>query len=358
MRVYKDTSFEFGLMPWELTPPHASGLFFVKATFELAQNSPASIAPEQRPITGEVPYDDVDAPSVQCESDFALFKPRAEWLLCHAQAHAPGGSPAQIVPVRVRVGPLDKQLVVWGDRRWTMSLLGSKATDPVPFTSMPLRWERSYGGPGYAPNPCGAGREPVEVDGERVDRVPNIESPRAPHVSKEDHHPPAGMFPIPSTWDARASKLGTFDEIWRVSRWPYFPSDFDPAFYQAAPPDQWLDGPSWRGDETIELENLRPDQPSFRSRLPGLRARMFIEWTSGGKPTTFEDDPAESTEHVSAAEFQEWLAQQQPPEGEGGAGPPAPPGELVLAPTEELSARERADLMVEPDLTEIGRAHV
>ena len=55
MRVYKDTPFEFSLMPWELDPPRVSLMLVVKATFDLVDGAPCTIAEEQVPCLGEVP---------------------------------------------------------------------------------------------------------------------------------------------------------------------------------------------------------------------------------------------------------------------------------------------------------------
>lgn len=283
MRIYKDTPFEIGLMPWEFEPGELLYLVFVKGTFSLVPGR-CEIAEEQATIQGEVPFDDHDRPSVRCASDFAVVKPRGEWLLT-GSAFAPGGRPVTVLPVHVRVGPLEKQLVVYGDRRWERGVLGAKPSAPQPFTEMPLRWERSFGGPRHPENPSGCGTVAVEGPTGRIEPLPNIEDPRRPIVSKDDRPPPAGAFPIPSTWPARTRLLGTFDDEWKRARWPYFPRDFDPHFYQAAPADQQLPQGYWRGDERIVLRGLSASHAVLETKLPGLRARVFVEWDPARRGT-------------------------------------------------------------------------
>ena len=275
MRVYKDTPFEFSLMPWELDPPRVSLMLVVKATFDLVDGAPCTIAEEQVPCLGEVPWDDGDPPSLRTETDYAVFKPRGEWYL-HGHAYAPGGRPATVVPIEAAVGKLEKRLAVWGDRAWQRGLLGAAPSEPTPFVSMPLRWERSFSGPRVAANPVGRGVARQGADGPIP--LPNIVDPRHPVVSRDDHPPPAGAFAIPSTWAARTRLTGTYDEAWKRTRWPFFPTDFQLGFFQAAPADQRLaDGRYWVGDEPIQLVGLHPERGQLETRLPGLRARAFLE---------------------------------------------------------------------------------
>jgi uncharacterized protein YjbI with pentapeptide repeats len=290
MRVYKDTPFEFGLMPWEVNPPTKVALVFLKGTFDLAPGCP--IAVEQQQITGEVPFDDVEIPSLRCESDYALHKPRGEWLL-RGHAYAPGGEPAPLVQVRARVGPLAKRMVVFGDRVWRRSLTGASPSPPVPFTSMELRWERAFGGPRIAGNPAGRGTGPMETDAGPVEPLPNIERPDRVIANKGDQPEPVGTFAIPATWAARTRFLGSFDQEWLDTRWPYLPADLDWHHYMSAPEDQWLPKGYWRGDESLRLEGLHPEHPRLDLSLPGVRGRCFIERALPGRSYDPAEDPGD-----------------------------------------------------------------
>jgi uncharacterized protein YjbI with pentapeptide repeats len=186
--------------------------------------------------------------------------------------------------VKARVGALYKQLAVRGDQVWQRAVLGAKPSDAAPFTSIPLRWERSFGGPRIPENPVGRGTTSIVVDNATLDPLPNITDPAHPIVSRDDHPPPAGMFPIPCTWRARSRLTGTYDDLWKANRWPFFPRDFDFTFFNCAPPDQRLREGFWRGDEEIEVVGCFPDRAGVRTRLPGVRARVFIEWATPRPP--------------------------------------------------------------------------
>ncbi len=331
MRIFKDTPFEFGLMPWEHEPPTPIALVFVKGTFDIVPGGECEIAAEQQTISGEVLYDDVEIPSAQCESDFALYKPRGEYLL-RGSACASHGDAATIVPVSAKVGPLEKTVAVYGDRKWVSGVLGAKPSDPEPFTSIPLRWERAFGGPRHSKNPAGQGTATVRVDDVSFDPLPNIEDPKNIIVSKESSPEPAGFGAIPSTWSQRASLVGTYDEEWKRSRWPYLPRDFDFAFFQSAPPDQRLERGFWRGDEPIWLRGLHPERVNVETKLPGLRARCFVEWTTRSPES---DEPVEEpTTQVALEDFHRFM------EEHGGAPAAAPePAEPPPALEEEPTVR-------------------
>ena len=305
MRVYKDTTFELSFMPWELEPPRTTLMVVVKGTFDLRDNVPCTIAEEQVSVLGEVPWDDGEPPSIRTETDYAVLKTRGEWYLTGRAYSA--GAPATVLPVRVKIGPLQKQIAVWGDRVWKRGVLGGAPSEPTPFMEMPLRWERSFGGPGYVANPVGRGLGTVETPDGTIDALPNIEEPSRPLLSRDDRPKPAGMFAIPSTWQERIEKTGTYDALWKASRWPFFPRDFDFEFFGCAPPDQRLKEGFWRGDEPIELAGLHPEHPRLTTRLPGLRPRFFVEWAQPRPPdaTPLELLSSEELRALGAPSLQE-----------------------------------------------------
>lgn len=79
--------------------------------------------------------------------------------------------------------------------------------------------------------------------------------------------------PIP---ESRRKRSGTYDAKWLRERWPWYPDDFDWSYFNSAPEDQRPEAPL-RGDEEIVLGSLLPERPVYRSRLPGLRVRCFLE---------------------------------------------------------------------------------
>ncbi|HVY49446.1 MAG TPA: DUF2169 domain-containing protein, partial [Minicystis sp.] len=185
--------------------------------------------------------------------------------------------------VAVRVGAWRKRLVAFGDRRWRRGLAGWTLTSPEPFTSLPLVYERAFGGAvesGGRRDACEA--NPIGVGFGRTDRdadgapAPNLEDPDHPMQSPADRPRPMAFGPVPRAWPERLRRAGTFDERWRRTRRPLVPDDFDDLFHQSAPADQWarleggepveLAGVSARGVLSFELPRV---DVSMRSRVAG-----------------------------------------------------------------------------------------
>jgi uncharacterized protein YjbI with pentapeptide repeats len=187
-------------------------------------------------------------------------------------------SPPQVAcSVRLALGSIDKTLWVVGDRTWGRT---GAASDPLPFTSMPVRWTNAFGGPGFADNPVGKGFAPLKTESGEVHPLPNVEHPKRLIGSRGDRPAPAGFAPLDLMWPERYSKAGTYDRAWRENQYPGLPLDFDFAFYNTAPPDQRLDG-HFKGDETFVLENMHPTRPVIEGRLPSFVPRAFVNLRGG-----------------------------------------------------------------------------
>ncbi|MGH7995888.1 MAG: DUF2169 family type VI secretion system accessory protein, partial [Opitutaceae bacterium] len=202
-------------------------------------------------------------------------------LLLVGACHPPGGKPAATCPAVFRVGGSSKTVGVLGNRRWDRRWLASRATDPEPFTRMDLRYENSFGGSDHPANPVGKGfAEVSDASGGKVWPLPNIEDPSRLIERPGSRPQPAGFGPLSRTWAMRRAKLGTYKGAYLKTRWPWFPEDFDWTYFNAAPPDQQLEG-YLRGDERLEFENLHPTLARYESRLPGLRIRSFVNRAGG-----------------------------------------------------------------------------
>lgn len=221
--------------------------------------------------------------------DDIMPKARSEVLLS-GSAYAPGARAVQELTVGLRVGALSKQLRVLGDRSWVNSLLpGYLASDPLPFTEMPLCYERAYGGPKHGGNPLGCGYTGnpwSPLFGKNHGVLPNIEYPQARVASPARAYLPASFGPLALDWSPRKEKLGTFDQYWIEHDAPGFAADMDPLFFNRAPADQWL-AEDLAGGEAYCLDNLHPQQPRIEGRLPSFRARGFLQRAGGA----FEEVP-------------------------------------------------------------------
>ncbi|WP_437337240.1 DUF2169 family type VI secretion system accessory protein [Sorangium sp. So ce394] len=268
------TPFLFGSKVTSRRPPQPEMTLIVRAKFNLRPGAPLSL-PEGHPVLaqetlrGDVFRDDDHDMTGEClyPSDLADFKPHADVLLL-GTCHTPGKARMTECPVRFGVGSWSKILRVVGDRVWMDGLLGPAMSDPVPFDRMPLGDRYSFGGPEHPLNPVGKGHGTREL--------PNVENADDLLLSRSDRPAPAGFGPLSPNWPDRRARVGKqYGKSYREKRAPYYAEDFDWTFFNAARPDQWL--PYLRGDEELLFQNLHPDAEVFRSRLPGLRIRVFVK---------------------------------------------------------------------------------
>jgi hypothetical protein len=269
----------------------------VKATFTTADGA-ARVAEEQRPITfADEYFGEPGQSSVKYGGEAHLLKPATDVVVV-GTAHAPGGKPAPSFGLSLSVGRLRKVLRVFGDRVWKRGLFTTSPSSPEPTATVPLVWERAYGGR----QDLGGGRFACEPRnpvgrgflGKRSARdlagtpVPNVEDPSRPLRSARDRPPPAGVGFVAPSWQPRLAFAGTYDEAWQESRAPYLPEDFDPRFFQMAPPDQIYPG-FLKGGELVELVNLSP-RGVDRFALPGcaLEAEVHVAGAVERPPLSME----------------------------------------------------------------------
>lgn len=205
--------------------------------------------------------------------DTGLKRRRGTYAVA-GSACAPGGAAVAGLTVSVRVGPLQKQVLVQGERRWSRNAVGWKPTPAQPYTTMPLDLEHAYGARGWASNPYGRGHLGDGANPEGLP-LPNVEDPHAPMVSPTDVPPVATLGPLPQYSPERTRWLGAFDKAWQSKRAPWLPDDTDPRWFDCVPQDQCVES-YWRGDEPWFAANMHPDRPEQSGRLPALRPRLLV----------------------------------------------------------------------------------
>jgi uncharacterized protein YjbI with pentapeptide repeats len=210
--------------------------------------------------------------------DEGLPKPQGE-VLCFGPCFAPHQQPTIATHARIAIGPVDKAIVVVGDRYWE----GMHCSAPVPFLSMPLGWDRAWGGKGHPQNPVGRGRSPV-VGEDQVARIPlpNLEHPRHRIESRADRPPPIAFGPLDAAWPVRTARAGSYGPGYLENHFPGFPPDVHPEYFQMAAPDQRLPG-FFLGTEEYVVENLHPSRPRIAGKLPGVAARAFVHRAPTGQ---------------------------------------------------------------------------
>lgn len=244
-------------------------LVAVKATFDLLADGSTRLAEEQLPVLRmSEPRGEEGKSSLRYESDLLGVKPGTD-VLVNGSAWARQGRRALSTDVLLRVGPIHKQLRVFGERRWARSIVGlPKISEPEPYESMPIVFERAYGGwdrgaadPAEhrleARNPVGTGfaTRAAHAIGQAL---PNVEDARHLISAWDDRPAPAGLSCVSCDWSPRRELAGSYDEQWQARRAPLWALDFDARYHQCAPADQQV-LTRLHGGETVELHNLSPD---------------------------------------------------------------------------------------------------
>jgi hypothetical protein len=260
----------------------------VRATFDLARDGRVSLADEQLPpVLAPEYFGEPGKSSLRYDSDLLAAKPATDLLLL-VNAHAPAGRAVPTVPVGLRVGPLQKQLLVHGERVYRSGVTGLTTSAPEPFITRPIRYELAFGGIDLSDsdprnhriderNPVGRGL--ARRTAQLADRPAHaIEYPGANPASSG----PAGFGPIDSAWLPRRALAGTYDERWERTKKPLLPDDFDPAYALSSPTDQRLATPLV-GGERVELVNMTP-QGRLVIELPRISLAFASRFGSRRKP--------------------------------------------------------------------------
>jgi uncharacterized protein YjbI with pentapeptide repeats len=327
IRLKNLTPFAFGYRITSRKPPQRELVTVVRAKFRLAPDAPlepvraalttvdrndarqpetlqaalekAELALGQGTVSGDR-FDDDDTMmqgELRYASDLADFKLNGEWLV-KATCYAPGDHATTACDVAVDVAGKKKTLRVTGPRAWVDRFAGGSASAPVAFTRLPIDWSHAYGGPDFPANPVGRGhalvrrpeeRESLEDVPEamksafgRTNELPTVEDPKRLVTRQGDIPTAAGFGPVNPWWPDRKGKLGKeYGEEYQAKYAPFYPRDFDWSYFQAAPADQQLPG-YFRGDEPLVFTNLHPTASELRTRLPGVRIRVFVMRSGAG----------------------------------------------------------------------------
>lgn len=267
----------------------------IKGTFHLPKpGEEVRLHEQQLPLimadtfTGEPGY---SAPVY--EVDFAPIKHKCDVLL-NGSAYAPQGKPVDRVQVGLKVGNWMKTFLVTGDRHWQAGLTISPG-DPSKFTIMPISYDKAFGGldnfhgdqqkhTAYMLNPVGKGYH-SNLSSSLVDQtpMPNTEAVNQPITRPDGVYQPMAFGSVGRGWSSRLKHAGTYDQNWIDNTFPFLPSDFNEAYYQAAPDDQQI--PYLKGGEEVVMVNLTPEG-RIAFHLPIIDVPVVFFRKKGGRHET------------------------------------------------------------------------
>lgn len=252
----------------------------VKGTFRiLVDGSTQPVEEQLEPLLLPEYAGEYGASSLRYDADLIGAKPTTDVVL-NGTAYAPGARASTEFPIALSVGPIRKVLRVRGNRSRESGLLGRTISAPEPVTTVPILYEKAYGGYDKsdpdprrhridARNPVGCG-----IAGSVGEPLPNFEYPDGSLVKAG----PAGFGAIDAHWSPRRELAGTYDEAWRKNRLPRLPEDWDPRSRLCAPADQRAPA-HLKGGEIVELVNLTPNG-RLRFLLPRVEL-SFATWFGG-----------------------------------------------------------------------------
>jgi hypothetical protein len=227
-----------------------------KLVLRLVEGSPAILLPPEPILIADEHYDNAPLKSVRRASEVA---PRllATDVILGGSAFQPFGNPGttRVVGLGLHRGGasiLYKTLYVYGDRN-------VREPDRVrPFSSMPLVWERAFGGTGVDANPLG-----IDPSTPAATVLPNIIDPRGATI-------PGGYGAIGRYWPARNRLAGQTPRRQLDGLDLDIPEGFPFPFFHAAPHDQRV--PFLAGDEWVVLDGMHPSRPTARSARSSFAA--------------------------------------------------------------------------------------
>jgi hypothetical protein len=283
LSIRNKTPLEVALFPWIDAEGGEAAVLLIKGTFSLRNaRGQLPLSQEQLPVTRSDEYrGDPAASSILYASESCPTKPGTDIVLL-GHAYAPNGT-VKTLDLTLKVGGLQKGVRVFGERKWVRAVGAWQISHPVPFQSMPLVYERAFGGVD-AKNGAQDPRNPVGTgfaarnSAERLEglALPNLEYPEALIRAWDSRPEPAGFGFVAPSWVPRSHYAGTYYEAWKKDRFPLTPQDFDERFFNAAPRGL-VARPHLKGGEPVHINGASKRGPlSFSLPRWTLQATLSV----------------------------------------------------------------------------------
>ncbi len=284
-----------------------SVVFQAKATFRIEENGRVILEKETPiPLWDEDQLTDL---GIKPRDNLPRLDPAFEVMLL-GNAYAPDGYPTGEMKVRLAVGDVNQELDVIGERIWQGEGDDARMTQPEAFETMPMVWERAFGGTetvlidneaeldvSSTLNADGKGFDHIEKarelgvafecpEGypqfEPIRPLPNLESPGERVQSWSDD-------PLPLCWAPLSHSSGMIVERLQRScdtRGVEFATLNDPEMQHRAHPDWVIETPA--AGAVVRLEGASP-KGLIQFRIPQLR--VVADFSNGGKVQVVELHP-------------------------------------------------------------------
>lgn len=283
----------------------------VKATFEVLRTGKVVRAEKPSPVRlVDEPYDPkAEMSSVKLPSDVADRK-RGTDVVVVGDFVSPG--PTAMLDGGLMVGKASLPIRVHGPRLFHKGLTGIGIGPAAKFERLPMQYELCYGGMSadYSEieprNPVGRGVVKKTADLNET-LAPQIEHPARPHRAASDKYEPWCFAPIPSYWSPRKEYFGTVNDVWKETRMPLMPLDFDERYNNFAPPALLFSEGVPEGTTVAVLGMheggvVRFELPEFRTKFIGVYEKGQYE-LDGYVDTVLVEPNRRRFELVSRASF-------------------------------------------------------
>ncbi|RJT43516.1 DUF2169 family type VI secretion system accessory protein [Rahnella woolbedingensis] len=242
----------------------------MKATYDIRADGSTQLS-SPLPVNSSIVISP-DSDEILYETDLGPEKNSTDILL-NGHAWAPNNLPVNRLFIGLKVSGLCRLARVRGPRIWN----GDSYDSPSKFLSIPLRYPYMAQGSFSDESIC----NPLGIT---FDENPEKGRSRLPQIEFLSDSGYPGFGTVPRQWPGRVCHAGTYDKHWQETQSPLLPEDFDPRFWQVAPPPQYAAG-QLQGNETVTLANLTP--PSFSPSnilsfaIPKISFNLRTQFTDG-----------------------------------------------------------------------------
>lgn len=267
--------------------PARFGVVAAKATYRFDATSPFDLVTED-----PLPLLPIDVPT-----PFGLLPrddlPRADSafeVIVLGQAHAPGGKPTTHMSVRLRVGKHQRELLVFGDRKWEGNGASRRIGAATPFTTMPLSWQHAFGGTADIlvdkDSPVQVA-DPVNRLGKGMDPGPQIEGLRH-MLTPPDGYPRCDAPRFLPNLEDPVSPIERWEDAPRPVAWSAVPMDLALHTQRAMVPQPDEDG--FLGME-VKPDLLHRASPDWIIPVPAAESPVVLDGLTNDGLTAFRLQP-------------------------------------------------------------------